>query len=179
MLQAHQIAMSLSRELATEIFIKCADISLQDKTASNSSGDEQILVDTINSKIAILACLDRTKSNFLSNWQTGLRPTGALDGDPDLTLWVYRDNFSSLLPCSPPVCNCSSPKGYQTIMISQGTATSTQPDPDASLICKRNRVVRVYLHFKLRPLDVFLSLIGGINSGSFSSDQDVVEETVI
>jgi hypothetical protein len=168
-LQAQQISMTLSRELATTIFRGCADLTIQQQ--QNSDGF--LRIDTTQSASAIATCLNNARQDMLNRWQS-LRPIGAPESSDGVTLnlAVYRHGFSSLSPAES--CPCSGGDCSITIISHDGTANA---DPiDENVMCQRNRVVRVLLQFPVEPLFAFLNLIPG---ASLSNTIQIREETII
>jgi hypothetical protein len=147
-LQAQQIAMTLSREVATIIFRTCADLTIQEPQTE----DTRLRVDTVRSAAVTAACLTKVRNETLEQWRI-LRPIGAPESSDQirLNLTVYRNNFESL---SADAC------GTTTKITHSGAQATSDSDVD-DIMCDRNRVVRVQLQFELTPIFDFLSLIPG------------------
>lgn len=147
-LQAQQIAMTLSREVATSIFRSCADLTIQEP----QSADGALRVDTARSAAVTAACLNNVRDETLERWEI-LRPIGApvSKEQVQLNLTVYRNNFESL---SADGCG-------DTTKITHSGIQKSSDDDVADIMCDRNRVVRVQLQFELTPFFDFLTLIPG------------------
>jgi hypothetical protein len=168
-MQAQQISMTLSRELATTIFRGCADLTIQQQ--QNSDG--VLRVDTTQSAATIALCLNNARQDTLNRWQN-LRPIGAPESSSDITLdlSVYRHSFSSLSPAES--CPCTAGDCSTTVISHDGTQGADSIDEN--VMCQRNRVVRVRLQFPVEPLFAFLNLIPGT---SLSDTIQISEETII
>jgi Flp pilus assembly protein TadG len=168
--QAQQIAMTLSREVATTIFRGCADLTIQQQ--QNSDGI--LRVDTTTSSAAIETCLNNARADLLNRWSS-LRPIGAPESSSNVTLnlTVYRQGFANLstsqnCPCTAGDCSVTA--------ITHTGGQGSGADIDADTMCQRNRVVRAQLQFQLTPLVAFLNLIPG---PSVSDSIQIREETII
>lgn len=176
MLQAHLIAMSLSREIATDIFRRCADFSIVTQV-KDSSGKEKLEVDTGNSTKLIVKCLAAAKEQVTTHWDD-VKPIGTLSSAPTLTISVFRHNFSSLSPCSPAI-GCTCPSGSTTKISDAGVDTAASNDPDLTSTCERNRMVKVNLSFEMTPISEFLNLLSTSGSPTQPTTTTVVEEAII
>lgn len=154
-LQAQQIAMTLSRELATTIFRECADITILQAQAP----DGALRVDTVSSATATSRCLTTARADLLNRWAQ-ISPIGAPNdiAQVALNLTIYRHGFVNLGAAD----NCPCAQGdCATTAISPNGSQVGNTDIDAAIMCQRNRVVRVQLGFQLTPLFAFLNLIPG------------------
>jgi hypothetical protein len=169
-LQAQQVAIVLSREIATEAFRFCVDRSIQ-RTEVDASGNEGIVVDTNATGPIIQQCLQAARTRFINRWNL-LAPVGTI-GDPTLDLVAYRYNFASFTTDAGD-CN-------QTVtrIPHDGGIGGTGPnDPPVSVLCQRNRMVRVELAFELQPIFAFLDLFPnppGVNLRDTMTIRDVTE----
>ncbi len=169
-LQAQQIAMTLSREVATSIFRGCADITI----LQPQNADGALRVDQAVSAAATVTCLTNARQSFLNRW-ADIRPIGAPENPEEVTfnVSVYRQSFSTLgasetCPCSQEDCS--------TTKITQFGNEGSSNDINTDIMCQRNRVVRVQLQFQLNPLFAFLNLIPVPN---IPNTIQINEETVI
>jgi hypothetical protein len=172
LLQAHQIAMAISREAATEAFRQCTDISVQTDNCPSTSST-QICLDVDSTQSGIGRCLTRLKSKYASQWAI-LRPPGALDETFSIDLEVYRYDMDRIMMATD--CN-SSPASNRKYRISSNSQISELFMDAAGLtsLCQRNRVARARLIFKFAPTAAFLNL----NSTLINQTYDIIDDTVV
>lgn len=179
-LEARQVAITISREMATQVFKNCVDITILDVPNETN----EVPVNTTESESAILACLVRVGNNFQNSWAS-LAPTAAVsatEGDGRAIsplLWktqALRYAFNTI-GTSP--CDATTP-----IMTIGATSAGGEALPDTSLTrdeqCNRNRIARGAVRFTIEPVFAFLSLstLWGAESAAPGEGQNgiVIEE---
>jgi hypothetical protein len=182
--QAQQIAMTVSRELATRVYRECADFSILAPATFNASGDDlPIQVDTNATANAMIPCINAARNSILDRWDDILRPTGApVRNSITLNVEVYRYEFSNFTP--PTTCsNATSSKA--TFLNHNGIGTGiTASQILPATLCTRNRMVRANLEFTLTPPGDLIRLISTLQSlvpGALlpSATRTIREETII
>jgi hypothetical protein len=173
LLQAQQIASVISRELATEAFRFCADISIS-QTVQDINGNENVVVDQAQTGPMIQQCLAAAQNRFLARWNQ-LAPAGAV-GAPTLNVVAYRYDFGAFSSAAGGACN------QQVTRIDAVAGSSVgltgQNDPPLATVCARGRMVRVELIFNVQPIFAFVGLFpapGGPNLLANIQMQDVTE----
>jgi len=173
LLQAQQIASVISRELATEAFRFCADISIS-QTVQDINGNENVVVDQAQTGPIIQQCLATARNRFLARWNQ-LAPAGAV-GAPTFNVVVYRYDFGAFSNTAAGACN------QQVTRIDAAGAISVgltgQNDPPLATVCARRRMVRVELIFNVQPIFAFVNLFAapeGVDLLANIQLQDVTE----
>lgn len=170
LLQANNIAMMVSREVATEAFLRCTDITIY---MVENQMDPTKSVDIQRTTTAARNCINRIQSTTMGHW-SAIRPVGN-PGTFEIDVEVYRfglARYNSSLDCS------------QRITSADKTRISTDPNglndafssPDSLLsLCRRNRSARARISFPFNPVSTFLTLIPGF----VDSTVTIVDDTVI
>lgn len=169
LLQANQIAMTISREAATEAFRRCSDYTVLNETCGFN---EEICINTDMTKLAANSCLSIVREKYLSKWSLARPTSSPSNTPPTIELEVYRHGIANFdLPT-----NCST-DSRPTLLISatQAELDNATPPITQESICKRNRVARSRISFTLKPAAVFLSLIPGFKD----SDITITDETIL
>jgi Flp pilus assembly protein TadG len=168
LLHAHQIAMTISREAATEAFRQCIDISLQSAFCASS---RQLCLDMTNMQTATVRCLDRLKTKYTAQWPA-IQPAGTVNPSFSIDLEVYRYDMDSVsLDCT------SAPTSSRKSRLS----TSSQipelftTQQELTSLCQRNRVARARVAFKLAPTAAFLRLNGEV----LNQQYDIIDDTTV
>lgn len=164
-LQAHQIAMNISREVATDIFRKCADFAfLNDNT-------EPPTVNEGDSRTAITNCLTTARTKVRDQWDS-IKPLATVTtrNNLRLDLAVYRHGLGNLAACQ----DCTQCGSRDTTTVSVGNTPPTLPN---STVCPRNRIVRVFVSFEIKPIDAFINLIS--SATGLSNNITIQEEAII
>ena len=101
MLQANEIAMVISREMATEMYRSCADIMIQQTTScgngqgskQNGQGGQQnapeICINESATKTAVNDCLEGIRVSWQDRWGD-IKPGSAGDATWTLELYIYN-----------------------------------------------------------------------------------------
>jgi hypothetical protein len=174
-LQAQQLALGLSRELATDLFSKCVDITIQQVPAPTCG--TALCVDVTSTQNAIQACINTIAQRYSAAW-TMIAPASA--ANLDLTAEVYRYNLGSFDINTQAGCN-QNVTLFRTRVNSSGVVTPTNPPPSGSSgigsipyadVCQRNRVARANLQFTITPLTSFLP-------GLPSADRTIIYEAIL
>ncbi len=169
LLQAHQIAMAISREAATEGFRQCIDLSLQSNSCPSTS---QICMDMSSMQTATSSCLQRLKTKYTAQWLS-LQPVGTVDSSFSIDLEVYRYDMNSVMLAA----NCSAePSKNRKSRISTNEAI---PELFTTLngltsLCQRNRVARAHVRFELAPTAVFLQGNQGFVNQTYNIEDDTI-----
>jgi hypothetical protein len=158
-LEARLVAITISREMATQVFKNCVDITIIDVP----DGTNEVPVNTTDSESAIFQCVTEVGNNFQNSWAS-LAPTAAVStaegGDGRAVsplLWkaqALRYGFNRI-GTSP--CDATTP--IVTIGVN---SAGGEVLPDTSLTrgeqCNRNRIARAAVRFTIQPVFAFLSL---------------------
>jgi hypothetical protein len=169
LLQANQIAMTFSREAATEAFRRCTDVSILTKStlAKPCPNGAEICVDLQATGDIAQNCLTQIKNKYQVLWPVA-RPSGNSD-NAIVDLDIYRYDIQNLrIPA-----NCTGAAG-QVTTITTGTVLDALPISAESL-CRRNRIARARIRFTVSPTAAFLTLVPGVVRTSF----EVIDETVL
>jgi hypothetical protein len=164
LLQANQIAMTFSREAATEAFRRCTDLTILAETCPN---DAEMCINLQATENVAQNCLTQIKDKYQALWPVA-RPSGNSD-NAIVNLAIYRYDIQNLrIPT-----NCTGATG-QVTTITTGAVLNTLPISAESL-CRRNRIARARIEFTVFPTTAFLSLMPGVVQESF----EVIDETVL
>lgn len=158
-LQAQQIATTLSREIATEVYRNCVDLTVLDMASTSTAA-----VDAAKTQAAIQSCLTSTKNKYASLMPT-LQPTSSQGFTLDTH--VYRYDIGSLAIDS----SCSGTLKNTSDFDGSSVGSGLPPGMTQNQMCTRNRVVRVSIRFTLSPISN--ALLGA------SSSTEVSDETTI
>jgi hypothetical protein len=176
-LQAQQLALNFSRELATNLSSKCVDITIQQVPAA-CTPRTALCVDTVKTQNAIASCIATVAAPYQRAWAT-MAPSSA--SSLTVSAEVYRYNLGSFQIDTVP--NCTSTSTPVTLLRRKITSSgdssvisSAQADDISNetcntdvpyaTVCKRNRVSRAVLEFSMKPLT---SLIPGSSSANNST----------
>lgn len=196
-LQANQIAMVLSREMATEAYKTCADITLHQACAPPQQNPVGICVDVTQTPTAVRTCLLALQTRYQNLW-TQVRPGSALTTPaPTFLFEVYVYALPTLLSNTTANGNsggCNGNNGNQNgiscTKISTGLTnfpTRTPPDQcltnqadlglpsdlaNANSFCMRKRIVRASVTFQINAITTFLS-------GVVPSSRVITDETIM
>lgn len=172
-LEARQVAMTISREMATQAFKNCVDITI----LGVPNGTNEVPVNDVDTKTAIGTCLQSVGDNFTGSWQE-LKPTAAVDAELEWKVQVLRaalgtigaSDCSGALPTLTTIERNSDP-GASTE--TEGTATPEE--------CHRNRLARAEVNFSIEPVFEFLSLNtlwGATSAAPGKGENEIVIEEV-
>jgi hypothetical protein len=159
-LQAQQIATTLSREIATEVYRNCVDLTVLDMASTSTAA-----VDAAKTQAAIQSCLTSTKNKYTTLINDTLQPTSSQDFK--LETHVYRYDIGSLAIDS----SCSGTLKNTSDFDGSSVGSGLPPGMTQNQMCTRNRVVRVSIRFTLSPISN--ALLGA------SSSTEVSDETTI
>jgi Flp pilus assembly protein TadG len=166
-LQANQIAMTISREAATEVFRKCTDYTILSPTCS---GESEICIDETATKSATQACISAIQTKYTNQWAIARPAASPSNQTATISLDVYRHGLTSFsLPT-----NCASNSDPVTLITATSSTTATPPISSKS-ICQKNRIARGRISFTLRPVVAFLNLLPGFTN----SDLTITDETIL
>jgi hypothetical protein len=170
LLQAHQIAMAISREAATEAFSQCTDVTIQDITCLNSG---RMCMDTERMHSATSRCLARIQAKYSSQWPL-LRPAGTIDDTFSIDLEVYRYDMDQMILA--PDCSSSPSDDRKHRVTTNGEIPALFTDlAGLTSLCQRNRVARARLIFKFAPTAAFLNL----NQSFINQTYDIIDDTIV
>lgn len=158
-LEARQVAITLSREMATQVFKNCVDITILDVP----DGTNQVRVNMDQTQLAIFDCLTEVGNNFQNSWAS-FAPTGAVStvegGDGQAIaplLWKAQALRYGLNTIGTTPCDATTP-----IITTGANSAGGEVLPDTSLTrdeqCNRNRIARGVVQFTIQPVFTFLSL---------------------
>lgn len=164
LLQANQIAMTFSREAATEAFRQCKDLSILAASCPNGA---ELCINLPATRAAADNCIRQIRDKYQGLWPVA-RPSGNSD-NAEIDVAIYRYDIQNFrIPA-----DCSAAIGPITA-IATSEALNSAPIPIQSL-CRRNRIARARISFTVSPTGAFLSLIPGLVPSSFT----VTDETVL
>lgn len=194
-LQANQIAMVLSREMATEAYKTCADITLQQACAPSQQNPVGICVDVTQTPTAVRTCLLALQTRYQNLWAQ-VRPGSALTTPaPTFLFEVYVYDLPTLLSNNATNGNgngggCNGNQGnINCTKISTGLTNFPTRTPDqcltnqadlglpsdlanANSFCMRKRIVRASVTFQINAITTFLS-------GVVPSSRVITDETIM
>jgi hypothetical protein len=166
-LQANQIAMTLSREATTEIFRRCSDYTI---LGDSCSGGSEICIDLTATKSATQACISDVQTKYVNQWSLARPAASPSNQTATVTLEVYRHGLTNFsLPT-----DCTTNSDPVTLITATSSSTATPPISSKS-ICQRNRIARGHISFTLRPVVAFLNLLPGFTN----SDLTITDETIL
>lgn len=166
-LQANQIAMTISREAATEVFRKCTDYTILNATCS---GGNEICIDESATKLATQACISDVQTKYVNQWSLARPAASPSNQTASITLEVYRHGLTNFsLPT-----DCTTNSDPVTLITATSSSTATPPISSKS-ICQKNRIARGRISFTLRPVVAFLNLLPGFTN----SDLTITDETIL
>jgi len=169
LLQAHQIAMIISREAATEAFRRCADITILSTTCT--TGATETCVDLSQTEAAITGCIGRVRRSITDRWNT-VRPSSSSE-TVTLDVEVYRfglSRYTTSLNCSVQLNSDDKTRISTDSNLQDPFATAS----GLASLCRRNRASRARISFPLNPIFIFLNLIPGSVNSAFTINDDTV-----
>lgn len=187
-LQAQQLALTLSRELATDLFSKCLDITIQQVPPSNSCATA-LCVDSTKTTAAIQSCMRRIAARYASLWN-GMNPSSS--GSLELTAEIYRYDIGSFQINSQITCDKDVSDKDVSFLQTKATTSGDEGEEEGEVeieikdpvvgkydrevsyaeVCHRNRVARAKLKFTIKPLTSFLP-------GASSNDREIIYEATL
>lgn len=171
-LEARQVAIAVTREIATQAYKNCVDITILDlPDASNT-----LTVNTTDTTASIQTCLNTIATDFATAWPQ-LAPSSIATGTSTLnmTVEVYRYALTNLVSND---CTAATDTLFTNVQATLGTGVAGHP-PDAADLCLRNRIARARISFDIEPLFVFLSLstIYGAEDATPQTNTITIEES--
>ncbi len=164
MLNANAIAMEFSREVATETFKECVDLTILDTACLVQN---TLCTDITATTQAINNCISDIKARYINLWSLIYPPSSVIPSQAEIDVEVYRYDLSKAANDS----NC----GNQDLSTRFSTNTSI---PVASItplsICRRDRISRARVQFTLKPNASFLNLLPGVVPSQF----DIIDDTI-
>ena len=142
-LQAQEIGITFSREIATLAYNRCVDKTITKLQRNGATNQDSLVIDTDETKKQITECLAQVAAQFLASWSQ-TNPLAATT-TPEITLEVHRCSLTELVPTT-----CNSPT-----IIKVGTAPSGAP----TLTLFRNRLTFARIDFTMTPRSTFIAAI--------------------
>jgi hypothetical protein len=180
--QAQQIAMTLSREVATRVYRECADLTILSSPAFDAGGNDMpIQVDQNNTMLVIMDCVNAARNDSLAYWNT-LKPASVPAGaSPSFQIRVIRYNLQLATPTDE--CGSAS-NSLITCIFFNGFIGSCETPLAPRTVCARNRLVQVDLQFPITlPIDArrLISTFSSFLSGSTEPPavRTITERTII
>lgn len=165
MLNANAIAMEFSREVATETFKECVDLTILDATCLTQN---TLCTDLSATTQAINNCLSDVRTRYINLWSLVYPPSSTIPSLAAIEVEVYRYDLSKASADS----NC----GNQDLSTRFSTNSSI---PAASItplsICRRDRISRARVQFTLKPNASFLNLLPGVVPSQFEILDDTIQ----
>jgi hypothetical protein len=142
-LQAQEIGITFSREIATLAYNRCVDKTITKLQRNGATNEDILVIDRDATTKQITECLQQVEAQFLASWSQ-TKPL-ATTVTPDITLEVHRCSLTELVPTT-----CNSPT-----IIKVGQAPSGAP----TLTLFRNRLTFARIDFTMAPLSTFITAI--------------------
>lgn len=162
-LEAQQVAVALSREIATQVYQNCVDITVFDPPPWDDLDPAPppgtLVVDQDLTTAQIQACLDGVANRLTNTWpQVAPSASQIINGADDsfsYKIQVIRYNMGTIDFDN--VNNCQG--NLVTTIDADGTvANLDNTELNTDQICQRNRIARAVIQFNIQPLAVFLNL---------------------
>lgn len=163
-LQAHQIATILSREIATEAFGLCTDITIQDRLCASDA----ICIDMDTTRAITDECIRKLQDKYQNLWPVMRPASNPTESPATLAVEIYRYDIGNFSPPS----DCTQED--------RSTRFSTNPEVPAaqilpSSLCRRNRIARARVSFLIEPITAFTNLYGGV----IPREVEIIDETIL
>jgi len=155
-LQAHQIGMTLAREVATLAYNRCVDKTLTTIVRDSATNREELTGDGAGTLQMVSVCLvEEVLPVFLKNWQSAKPIAGV--GDVTITLEAYRCDIDEIISQS-----CDKKAKVSCSQKSNEPTANCVPTDNAirpNLTSLRNRLVVAKVEFTIAPLNSFIPSI--------------------
>jgi len=162
-LEAQQVAVALSREISTQVYQSCVDITVFDPPPWDDLDPAPppgtLVVDQDLTTAQIQACLDGVANRLTNTWPqvapSASQIVNGVDASFSYKIQVIRYNMGTIDFGN--VDNC------QDDLVTPIDAAGTDINLDDTVlntdqICQRNRIARAVIQFNIQPLAVFLNL---------------------
>jgi hypothetical protein len=156
-LEARQVAIAVTREIATQAYKNCVDI-----TIFNLPDDTNTLtVNVDETKNVIQTCLDTIANDFGTTWpqlapSSIATPSATGTSTLNMTVEVFRFKLASLVPDDCSDTPTSVPHTYVSSPPLNSLDPSVKPPDPPPGLCNRNRIARARISFDIEPLFAFL-----------------------
>jgi hypothetical protein len=163
-LEAQQVAVALSREISTQVYQNCVDITV---LAPPQGGNLTVNVNDTTQQIQL--CLNNIADRLNDTWPqvapSASQIVDGVDASFRYKIQVIRYNMGTIdfgnvadEDCqATPVTN-ENPVGFTTINADENDGNLPDTNPNNNQICQRNRIARAVIQFNIQPLAVFLNL---------------------